>query len=878
MREGGALVQAAIIRQKFLDYFEGNGHQVVPSSPLVPAGDPTLLFTNAGMVQFKDVFLGVDKRTYSRAVSVQKCMRAGGKHNDLDQVGRTARHGTFFEMLGNFSFGDYFKRDAIRLAWRFLTEELGISRDVLWVTVYETDDEAHQLWQEEAGVSPDRIVRLGDDNFWAMGDTGPCGPSSEIFVDRGPAYACGPNCGLGLCDCDRLQEVWNLVFMQYERAQDGTMTPLPRPSIDTGMGLERIAAYLQGVDSNWDTDLLRPLIGAVERLSGKTYDAGPAGMPFRVIADHVRAITFLLAEGVSFSNEGRGYVMRRILRRAMRYGMQLGFEQAFLYRLVGEVGRSMGGAYPEVINGQTVIEELTKQEEERFLITLQAGMKVLEQKLSGLVSGDTLGGHEVFQLYDTFGFPLDLTRDAALERGVGVDDAGFEHLMAEQRQRARQNRSNAAALLPSVDASEFVGYGQMELQDEPLAAIYVDTDRVERLETGDAGWVYTARTAFYPEGGGQVGDQGMVRTDTGRGRVLDTLKSSGGGIWHLVEVDAGWMGRSQTGTWTVDADRRHAAMRNHTGTHLLHAALRRVLGEGVHQTGSLVAPDRLRFDFSYPKPLDEEQIRAIEDLVNEWVLADIPVSIDFLSKEEALAGGALAFFGDKYGERVRVITVPGASQELCGGTHCGRTGQIGMFAILEDTSVGAGSRRLEAVTGFNAVQAFRRERGITRQMAAVFPGVAADQWADRVAALMEDVKRFESWQEEQLRIERGQLGRELTRQAEQIGSVRFLVAEVSADSPEALREVLDGVKLEVDGAVLAARHGERVSMVVFFGEALRGRGLQARQVVKPLSQIIGGGGGGRDDIAQAGGRLPEQVPNMLHEAREWARKNLEAAG
>ncbi len=871
-------MQAAIIRQKFLDYFEGHGHQVVPSSPLVPAGDPTLLFTNAGMVQFKDVFLGLDKRSYARAVSVQKCMRAGGKHNDLDQVGRTARHGTFFEMLGNFSFGDYFKREAIRFAWNFLTEELGIAREVLWVTVYETDDEAFELWQEVAGVAPDRIVRLGDDNFWAMGDTGPCGPSSEIFVDRGPLYACGPNCGLGQCECDRLQEVWNLVFMQYERAEDGTMTPLPRPSIDTGMGLERIAAYLQGVDSNWDTDLLRPLIGAVERLSGKTYDPGPDGMPFRVIADHVRAITFLLAEGVSFSNEGRGYVMRRILRRAMRYGMQLGFEEAFLYRLVEEVGRIMGGAYPEVINGQSVIEELTKQEEERFLVTLQSGMKVLEQKLAGLDAGDTLDGQELFQLYDTFGFPLDLTRDAALERGVAVDEPGFERLMAEQRQRARQNRANAAALLPSVERSEFLGYGQLALEGESLAAIYVDSDRVERLETGDTGWVYAVRTPFYPEGGGQVGDQGSTRTETGQGRVLDTLKSAGGGIWHLVEVETGWIGTGQKGTWIVNAERREGAMRNHTGTHLLHAALRQVLGEGVHQTGSLVAPERLRFDFSYPKPLDEEQILAVEDLVNRWVLADIPVSIDYVSKEQALAGGALAFFGDKYGETVRVITVPGASQELCGGTHCLRTGQIGMFAILEDTSVGSGSRRLEAVTGLNALEAFRRERRVTRELSGVLPGIAPEQWAGRVTGLMEDLKRFESWQEEQLRVERGQLGRDLARQAEQIGSIKFLVAEVAADSPEALREVLDGVKTEVDGAVLAARHGERVSMVVFFGDPLRGRGFQARQVVKPLSQIIGGGGGGRDDIAQAGGRLPDQVPDMLHEARVWARKNLEAAG
>lgn len=871
-------MQAAIIRQKFLTFFEQHGHQVVPSSPIVPAGDPTLLFTAAGMVQFKDVFLGAEDRSYRRAVTVQKCMRAGGKHNDLDQVGLTARHQTFFEMLGNFSFGDYFKREAIRLAWMFVREELQISPEVLWVTVFETDDEAYELWQEIAGLAPDRIVRMGaSDNFWAMGDTGPCGPSSEIFVDRGAQLACGPHCGLGQCECDRFTEIWNLVFMQYERDEAGTLTPLPNPSIDTGMGLERVAAFLQGVESNFDTDLLRPLMAAVEQLSGRPYRRGAEGMPFRVIADHVRSITFLLAEGVSFSNEGRGYVMRRILRRAMRYGMQLGFDRPFLYRLVPEVGRLMGGAYPELVNGQDTIQALVEQEEERFLMTLTAGMKVLDQKLEQIAPGGVLSGADAFQLYDTFGFPLDLTRDAALERHIGVDEAAFDQLMEEQRERARQNRSKIADVLPAADTAEFLGYETLVLEAEPVQMIYVDQDRVERLEAGQTGWIYASRTPFYPEGGGQVGDQGMLATASGSARVRDTLKA-GGAIWHWAEVTEGYLQTGQWARWSVDRDRREGAMRNHTGTHLLHAALREVLGSGVHQTGSLVAPDRLRFDFSHPKPLTADEIRAIEDLVNGWVLKDIAVDIDYLSRDAALERGALAFFGDKYGETVRVITVPGASQELCGGTHCARTGQIGLFAIVEEASVGGGSRRIEAVTGFNALARFREQQRTLGALGVHFPGVSADLWPERVASLQAELKRYEALREEAERVERAQLGRQLAEQSQTIAGLRFLVAEVSADSAEALREVLDGVKSSVDAAVLAARHGERASLLVYLGEPVRSHGFEARQLVKPLSQLIAGGGGGRADLAQAGGKNPDGVDALLQAAQAWVDKNFRTAG
>ncbi|PSR24114.1 MAG: alanine--tRNA ligase [Sulfobacillus acidophilus] len=871
-------MEARVIRQKFLRFFEERGHQRVPSSPLVPAGDPTLLFTNAGMVQFKDVFLGVEQRSYRRAVTVQKCMRAGGKHNDLDQVGRTARHQTFFEMLGNFSFGDYFKRDAIRYAWTFLTEELQLSADVLWITVFENDDEAFALWQEVAGVSADRIVRLGaKDNFWAMGDTGPCGPCSEIFVDRGLEYACGPDCGLGQCECDRLQEIWNLVFMQYDRASDGTLTPLPRPSIDTGMGLERIAAYLQGVDSNFDTDLLRPLINAVEVLAQRPYSPGPEGMAFRVIADHVRSIAFLVAEGVSFSNEGRGYVMRRILRRAMRYGLELGLESPFLHRLVPEVVRIMGDAYPELRTGQSMIEELVFQEEERFLVTLNAGMKVLEQKLAGLQPGQRMSGTDAFLLADTFGFPLDLTRDAALERGVGIDEEAFEALMEDQRRRARVNRTRVVNLLPAVESSEFVGYSQLELQHETILGIYVDQDRVTRLQEGESGWLHARRTPFYPEGGGQVGDSGRVMTATGWAEVEDTVKVQGA-IWHAVVVREGHLMSGQEAHWVVDRDRRAGAMRNHTGTHLLHAALRAVLGAGVRQTGSLVAWDRLRFDFSYPKALTREQIHSIEKLVNGWILDDIAVEIDYVSRDEALRGGALAFFGEKYGEVVRVITVPGASQELCGGTHCTRTGQIGLFAIVDESSVGGGSRRIEAVTGLNSWKRFDEQRTLMQEIGKWFAGLAPEQWPERIEGWVTTVKTYEQRQQDEARLRRARLGRDLALTAREVGSLRFVVAEVPAESSEALREVLDGVKPTVDGAILAARHGDRASLIVYFGDEIRRRGFLAKEVVKPLSRVIDGGGGGRDDLAQAGGRAPEEVPTLLAQAQEWIEKNFGIAG
>lgn len=868
-------MQSAIIRQKFIQYFQDRGHQRVPSSPLVPAGDPTLLFTNAGMVQFKEVFLGQDQRSYRRAVSVQKCMRAGGKHNDLDQVGRTARHQTFFEMLGNFSFGDYFKREAISLAWTFLTEDLGLEQDKLWVTVFETDGEAYELWKEF--VNSDRIVRMGEkDNFWSMGETGPCGPCSEIFVDRGLKYACGPDCGLGRCDCDRIQEIWNLVFMQYDRDVHGNLTPLPKPSIDTGMGLERIAAYLQGVDSNFDTDLLFPLIQEVSRLTKKPYHSGSEGMAFRVIADHIRAVTFLVAEGVSFSNEGRGYVMRRILRRAVRYGMTLGLDEPFLFKLVPIVGDIMGGAYPELLSGQSTISQLIHDEEERFFLTLSAGMKVLEEKLDQLKAGQTMAGEDAFLLYDTFGFPLDLTQDAAEERGIHVDHEAFDRAMAEQRRRARANRGKAGVILPDVGPSEFRGYEHLEMPCQ-VGILFLGPDRVERLETGESGWLWMKETPFYPEGGGQVGDAGLVESGTGLFRVEDTLKSQGA-IWHYGTVEKGVLQAGQKGRALVDRAKREGAMRNHTATHLLHAALREVLGGGVHQTGSLVSPERLRFDFSYGSPLSPDQIQRIEDLVNQWILDDRAVSTDLVDKETALSRGALAFFGDKYGETVRVVSIPGASQELCGGTHCRHTGQIGLFSVIQETSVGSGVRRVEAVTGFNALRHVRQLQAVTGKMLDVFKGTTMDNVTERAEELQAQVKRMETSLADAARREKEAAGRELARQALQVGSWSVLVAEAQAGSMEELRQVLDGAKPLVAGAVLAARHDDRASLLVYLGGELREQGLRANDVVRQLAPIIHGGGGGRPDMAQAGGKHPEGISDLLSKARKLVSQGIIVEG
>ncbi|WP_338832895.1 Alanine--tRNA ligase [Moorella humiferrea] len=864
------------LRQKFLNFFAGKGHTIVPSSSLVPVDDPTLLFTNAGMVQFKDVFLGLDRRPYKRATTAQKCVRAGGKHNDLDTVGRTARHHTFFEMLGNFSFGDYFKREAIAFAWEFLTRVLELPPERLWITVFQEDAEAFQLWQEVAGVPAERIVRMGEkDNFWAMGDTGPCGPCSEIIYDRGPEHACGaPLCALGACDCDRWLEIWNLVFMQYERDEAGNLTPLPRPSIDTGMGLERMASILQGVDSNFDTDLLRPLINAVEALSGLPYDRGEAGFPFRVIADHARACTFLIADGILPGNEGRNYVLRRILRRAARFGKALGVEEPFLYRLVDTVVAIMGEAYPEVAEQKEYIARVIRQEEERFHETLNEGMKVLNgiMERAGKEGRYTIGGQEAFTLYDTYGFPLDLTEEIAGEKGFKVDRAGFEEAMAAQRERARAAREDTRAYefalafagsLNDIGGTEFTGYERLEDTGKVLALVRGE-ERVPCLNAGESGYVILDRSPFYPEGGGQVGDQGKITWDGGEAQVKDTKRLPDGKILHQVTIARGKLACDEEVELKVDPERRLAAARNHTATHLLHRALKNVLGEHANQAGSLVTPERLRFDFTHFAPLTEEELRAIEKEVNLKVLANLPVTILKTSLNEAKAMGATALFGEKYGEKVRVVKIGDYSMELCGGTHLHFTSEVGFFRLTNESSIGAGVRRLEAVTGTAALDLVTREYQELKDIAALLK-VPPFQASGRVRQVLEKSKEMER----EINRLRDRLAAytvtDLLKQVREVAGVPVLPARVEAADAEALRELADKVRDKMGSGVvvLGSQHDGRVNFVAMVSKDLVKRGVHAGNLLREVARIAAGGGGGRADMAQAGGKDPSKLDQAL---------------
>ena len=849
------------LRQAFLDFFAERDHEVVPSSPLVPGNDPTLLFTNAGMVQFKDVFLGHEKRAIPRAVTAQRCVRAGGKHNDLENVGYTARHHTFFEMLGNFSFGNYFKREAIRYAWEFVTEELELPPQRLWCTVFEDDDEAAEIWLNDVGVDARRFARLGEKaNFWAMGDTGPCGPCSEIFYDHGPGVPGGPP-GSADEDGDRFVEIWNLVFMQFDRNEAGVLSPLPKPSVDTGMGLERVAAVMQGVHSTYETDLFRHLIEAAMAVT-RTADASDKSLC--VIADHIRACAFLITDGVLPGNEKRSYVLRRIIRRAIRHGYRLGMEAPFFHRLVAPLESLMGGAYPELSTQRAHVERVLLQEEERFAETLSQGMRILESAIEGVSDDGVIPGETVFRLYDTYGFPKDLTADFARERNLGIDEAGFERHMAVQRSRARdQSRFGVdGAAVPSLEeATEFLGYETLEASGR-VTALFAQGQPVAVLEPGVAGAVVLDRTPFYAESGGQVGDTGVLSHGGGEFGVEDTIRF-GDAHGHLGKVTRGRIEVGATLDARVDAPRRAAIVLNHSATHLLHAALRSVLGEHVQQKGSLVAPDRLRFDFSHHQPLSGEDLGHIESLVNEQIRANAAAETRKMPFRDAIASGAIAFFGDKYGESVRVLRLGAFSTELCGGTHVARAGDIGLMKLISESGIASGVRRLEAVTGAGALAWIDAGETLLREIADLVKG-GRDDVAEKVAQLLDRNRSLER----QLQTLKGQLAsggsRDLLSEAVDVNGVKVLAARIDGVDARALRDAADTLRGQLGSGVvvLGAVEGDKVRLVAGVSKDLTGA-LKAGQLIGPVAACVGGRGGGRPDFAQAGGTRPDKLDEAL---------------
>ncbi|MEP9351320.1 alanine--tRNA ligase [Xanthobacter sp. KR7-225] len=858
------------IRSSFIDYFVKQGHEAVPSSPLVPHNDPTLMFTNAGMVQFKNVFTGVEKRPYARAVTSQKCVRAGGKHNDLDNVGYTARHHTFFEMLGNFSFGDYFKDRAIELAWTLVTREFELPKDRLLVTVYSEDEEAHRLWKSIAGLSDDKIIRISTaDNFWSMGDTGPCGPCSEIFFDHGPHIAGGPPGSLD-ADGDRFIEIWNLVFMQFEQLAGGERLELPRPSIDTGMGLERISAVLQGTHDNYETDLMRAIIAEVADLTGVD-PAGPQKASHRVIADHLRAAVFLTADGVLPSNEGRGYVLRRIMRRAMRHAQLLGARDPLMWRLVPVLVREMGRAYPEIVRAEPLATETLLSEETRFRRTLERGLSILEEETAHLTAGANFSGEVAFKLYDTFGFPLDLTQDALRARGIGVDLPAFDAAMARQKAEARASWAGSGeaatdtvwfALRDEVGASEFLGY-DTEKAEGVVAAIVREGAPVERLAAGERGLVILNQTPFYGESGGQVGDTGRIAGEGGlAATVHGTQKKLGDLFVHDVSVDAGVLARGAPVALEVDHRRRAAVRANHSATHLLHEALRRVLGDHVAQKGSLVAPDRLRFDFSHPKPLSEAERAEVEDIANRFVLRNEPVVTRIMAVDDAITSGARALFGEKYGDEVRVVSMGtdegnGApySVELCGGTHVRRTGDIGLISLVSEGAVASGVRRIEAITGDAARHHLNGANAALQAAAATFKAPVAEVEA-RLTALVEERRKLErdlAEARKKLAMGGGAGGGEEVRT---VGDVKLMARAVSGIEIKDLKALVDEGKKQLGSGVVAivgVTEDGKAGIVVGVTADLAGR-FDAVALVRLGAEALGGkGGGGRPDMAQAGG-------------------------
>ncbi|WP_099141544.1 alanine--tRNA ligase [Xenorhabdus kozodoii] len=870
----------AEIRQAFLDFFHTKGHQIVPSSSLVPTNDPTLLFTNAGMNQFKDVFLGLDNRTYSRATTAQRCVRAGGKHNDLENVGYTARHHTFFEMLGNFSFGDYFKQDAIKYAWELLTSEAWFSlpKEKLWVTVYETDDEAYDIWHKEVGVPAERIIRIGDnkgapyasDNFWQMGDTGPCGPCTEIFYDHGEHIWGGPP-GSPEEDGDRYIEIWNIVFMQFNRHADGTMEPLPKPSVDTGMGLERITAVLQHVNSNYEIDLFQSLIASVAEVTGTTDFTNKS---LRVVADHIRACAFLICDGVIPSNENRGYVLRRIIRRAVRHGNMLGAKEAFFYKLVAPLIKFMGAAGEELKQQQALVEQVLKTEEEQFARTLERGLQLLDEELATL-SGDTLDGEIAFRLYDTYGFPIDLTADVCRERNIKVDETGFDTAMENQRRRARESSgfgTDYNELIKVDGRSDFCGY-EHHSQQATIIAIFRNGQAVEQIQAGEEAIVILDKTAFYAESGGQVGDTGNLLNDNGIFEVIDTQKYAQA-VGHIGKLASGRLSVNHTVNAEIDVVRRDAIRLNHSATHLLHAALRQILGEHVAQKGSLVNDKYLRFDFSHFEAMKPEQIRQVENLVNEEIRKNSPIVTELMELEEAKAKGAMALFGEKYDEKVRVLSMGSFSTELCGGTHASRTGDIGLFRISSESGTAAGIRRIEAITGQTALNSIYQQADLLQNIAHLVKGDISNL-DEKVKATLDRTKQLEKELQQLKSQQAAQESSSLANQAKEIQGVRLLVTQLGDIEPKMLRTMVDDLKNQLGSAiiVLSTVTGDKVSLIVGITKDLTAR-IKAGDLISFVAQQVGGKGGGRPDLAQAGGTDVAALPSALASVEEWVTLRL----
>ena len=866
-------MKSAEIRQKFLDYFAARDHEIVSSSSLVPANDPTLLFTNAGMVQFKDVFLGDEKRERVRATSSQRCVRAGGKHNDLENVGYTARHHTFFEMLGNFSFGDYFKREAIQFAWEFLTEELGLPADRLWVTVYQDDDEAADIWLNEMKVDSERFSRLGEkDNFWAMGDTGPCGPCSEIFYDHGPDVAGGPP-GSPDEDGDRYIEIWNLVFMQFERKADGSMTPLPKPSVDTGAGLERVAAVLQHVHSNYEIDLFAELISDIAQITGT---ADLQNNSLRVIADHIRSCAFLVVDGVTPSNEGRGYVLRRIIRRAVRHGYRLGVKEVFFYKIVASLARVMGEAYPELLERQAYVEKTLNEEEQQFARTLENGMTILEKAI-GELSGSVIAGETVFKLYDTYGFPVDLTADIAREHNLTLDMPGFEAAMEIQRDQARA-ASNFSAVekldLDGLEKTVFSGYASLQSEAQIVGIFSPANEKLDIVPANSEVLIVLDTTPFYAESGGQIGDAGLLESDEARFEVSDTQKQSGIFI-HKGRLTSGKLKIGDSVRALVAGNDRAAITLNHSATHLMNAALRSVLGDHVLQKGSLVEADRLRFDFSHGAPVSAEEIRRIEEQVNVEILANSEVSKEVMPIEAARSKGALALFGEKYGEEVRVVSMGGDySVEFCGGCHVDRTGDIGLFKIVSESGISAGVRRIEAVTGHGALALIEREQDVLREASSLLK-TGTDNLLDKLSGLLSQNKVLEKRLAQLKAQMAASAGDDLGSRAVELAGIKVLVANLEGFNPKSLRDTVDQLKNKLGDSVivLACAAEGKVNLVAGVSKALTDR-IKAGELVNMVAEQVGGKGGGRPDMAMAGGSQPENLSVALESVQPWLEARL----